>query len=117
MEKLQLLIEKAYADFNNRDIDALFEVMIPDVEWPNGWEGGYMIGYDEIRDYWTRQWKEIDPIVKPLAFRQLPNGQLEVEVLQTARDLSGHLLFEGKVKHIYAFENGLIKSMEIESQQ
>lgn len=116
-EKRQQLIEKIYADFNNRDIDAVFTAMVPDVEWPNSWESGYLIGYDEIRDYWKRQWAAINPTVIPVGFRTLPNDRLEVEVLQTALDLSGNLLFEGKVKHVYEFEGDLIKSMEIENEQ
>jgi hypothetical protein len=33
--------------------------MDADVHWPNGWEGGYVEGHDEVRDYLTRQWKEL----------------------------------------------------------
>ncbi|HEX9980664.1 MAG TPA: nuclear transport factor 2 family protein [Flavobacterium sp.] len=116
IEKYRPLIETAYENFNKRDINGVFQTMNPDVEWPNGWESGYLLGFDEIRDYWKRQWKEINPTVIPVRYKILSNDRLEVEVQQTAKDLDGKLLYEGRVKHIYSFENGLIKCMEIENE-
>src|SRR5688500_8022902 len=110
----QDLIKKAYAAFNARDIDTILLMLHKDVHWSNGWEGGYVNGHEELRNYWTRQWKEIDPTVEPIDIKERQDGQIEVEVHQTAKDLEGNLLFDGKVKHIYSIENGLIKSMEIE---
>ncbi len=110
----QNLINKAYDAFNARNIDAVLLVMHTDVHWPNGWEGGYVNGHSEVRDYWTRQWKEIDPYVKPVSFKEREDGKIEVEVRQVAKDLKGNLLFDGMVNHIYTIENGAIKSMEIE---
>lgn len=111
--KYQELIKQAYQNFNNRNIEAVFDSMSPDVRWPNSWEGGYVTGFDEIRDYWTRQWLELNPVVNPIVFRNIGENTIEVEVQQIIKDKSGKLLFEGLVRHIYSFENGLIKSMEI----
>lgn len=108
------LIEKAYSAFNARDIDAVLTLMHPNVRWPNGWEGGYVTGHDEVRAYWTRQWKEVDPIVEPISIKDTSDGLVEVEVHQTAKDLQGKILFDGMVKHIYTIKNGLIENMEIE---
>ncbi len=113
-QNYQDLLEKAYKGFNARDIDAVLLLMNVDVHWPNGWEGGYVQGHDQVRAYWTRQWKEIDPIVKPIGFKERPNGQIEVEVHQTAKDINGKVLFDGTVIHVYTFENGKVKSMEIQ---
>jgi len=107
------LIHEAYAAFNARDVDKVLSAMQPDVRWSNGWEGGYVNGHAEVRNYWTRQWKELDPNVRPVGFREREDGSLEVEVHQIVKDLSGNTLFDGVVKHIYTFENGLIKSMEM----
>ena len=113
----QELIDKPDSSFNARDIDAVLLLMHIDVLWPNGWEGGYVKGHEEVRDYWTRQWKELDPHVDPVALKERPNGQIEVNVHQVVKDLQGKTLFDGMVKHIYALENGLIKSMEIEKPE
>lgn len=85
-----------------------------DVHWPNGWVGGYVKGHGEMRNYWIRQWKEINPTVRPISFTENENGTIEVEVHQVVKDFQGNILLDGLVKHVYTFENGLIKSMEIE---
>ncbi len=111
---LQDVIRKAYAAFNERDIDKALSTMQPDVQWSKAWEGGYISGHDEIKKYWTRQWTEIDPNVAPVGFNGRENGSLEVLVDQKVKDLQGNSIFDGTVKHVYTFENGLIKTMDIE---
>jgi hypothetical protein len=113
-DQLRDVIKKAYTAFNERDIDKALSAMQPDVQWPNAWEGGYISGHDEIRKYWTRQWAEIDPSVEPIGFNERPDGSLEVNVQQKVKDLQGNSIFDGTVKHIYTFEDGLIKAMTVE---
>jgi nuclear transport factor 2 (NTF2) superfamily protein len=108
------IIEKAYNSFNARDIDAVLLLMHTDVHWPNGWEGGYVNGHEEVKDYWTRQWKELNPKVTPVSFKETIDGAIEVNVQQVVKDLKGTLLFDGMVIHRYQFAGGKIKSMEIE---
>ena len=107
-------IRKAYAAFNERDIDKALSTMQADVQWSKAWEGGYISGHHEIKEYWTRQWKEINPHVQPVGFAERSNSSLEVTVHQKVKDLEGISIFDGTVKHIYTFENGLIKTMDIE---
>lgn len=108
------VIKQIYNRFNARDIDGVLRFMDPDVHWPNGWEGGFVHGHEEIRSYWTRQWKEIDSFVEPITVDKNQENQVVVNVHQVAKDLNGKVLFDGTVTHIYTFNNGLIKSMEIE---
>ena len=108
------LIKKAYAAFNERNIEKALSTMQPGVQWSKAWEGGYISGHDEIRQYWTRQWKEINPSVEPIGFTERPDGSLEVQFHQRVKDLQGNSMFDGTVKHIYTFENSLIKTMDIE---
>lgn len=110
----QNLIKKAYAAFNARDIDTVLSVLHPAVQWANGWEGGYVNGHEEVRDYWTRQWKELNPHVEPVGFTQRPDGRIEVEVHQVVEDVHGNPLFDGIVKHVYTVRDGLILKMDIE---
>ncbi len=115
MEKqLSDLIKKAYAAFNARDIDTALSTMHPDVEWPKAFEGGYVSGHHEIRAYWTRQWKEINPHVEPVGFNERRDGTLEITVQQLVKDLQDNQLFDGIVKHIYTVQDGLLRRMDIE---
>ena len=108
------LIKKAYTAFNDRDIDTALSTMQPAVQWSKAWKGGYIKGHQEIREYWTRQWQEINPKVTPIGFTERANENLEVLVHQQVKDLAGNAVFDGNVKHIYTFENGLISTMDIE---
>ncbi|GAB3020499.1 nuclear transport factor 2 family protein [Spirosoma pulveris] len=110
----QDLINRAYHAFNNRDIDGVLALMHPDVQWPNGWEGGYVHGQDEVRAYWTRQWQEIDPEVTPISLHERSAGHMEVIVHQLIHDKQGNILTDGMVKHVYTIEEGKIKRMDIE---
>jgi hypothetical protein len=109
----QDLIEAAYAAFNARHIDAVLAVMHPDVDWPNGWEGGRVRGRAGVRDYWTRQWAAIDPHVEPVGFDLDSSGRTVVTVHQVVRDLQGNVVADGMVEHAYLVEDGLIARMEI----
>jgi hypothetical protein len=107
------LIQKAYAAFNARDIDAALACMQPDVEWPNGMEGGMVAGHVGVREYWTRQWSMINPHVEPVQFDVDHKGRVVVSVHQVVRDLAGATVLDRTVEHVYALEGGLIRCMEI----
>ncbi|OAQ42385.1 ketosteroid isomerase [Pedobacter psychrophilus] len=108
------LIKKAYTAFNSRDIDKALSTFHSDIQWPKAFEGGYVIGHNDIREYWTRQWTEINPTVKPVGFIERPNGTFEVTVHQIVMDLKGNQVFDGIVKHIYTLEDNLLRRMDIE---
>ena len=104
-----------YEAFNAREIDRLLRLMLPDVAWPNGMEGGYEMGREAVRAYWTRQWAMIDPQVTPERVDAPDDGTLAVAVRQVIRDLSGKVLKDDPITHIYALRAGGIATMEIRS--
>ena len=112
--ELKDLIKKAYSAFNKRDIDMALSTMHPEIQWPKAFEGGYVSGHNEIREYWTRQWTEINPNVEPIEINERTNGSLEVKVHQKVKDLQGNSLFDGTVKHIYTLQDNLLRRMDIE---
>jgi ketosteroid isomerase-like protein len=107
------LIRTVYRAFNARDIDAVLQHMHPDVDWPNGMEGGRVHGHSGVRDYWLRQWKMIDPHVEPVRIEADDAGRHVVDVHQLVRDLTGKVLLDRPVQHIYSIEDGLIRRMDI----
>ncbi|MER7005518.1 nuclear transport factor 2 family protein [Dactylosporangium sp. NPDC000555] len=102
-----------YAAFNRRDIPAVLAALAPNVSWPNGWEGGRVHGHEQVRDYWTRQWAEIDPVVLPVAFAAEPDGRVAVTVHQVVRTMQGAVIADERVEHVYRFAADLVTDMEI----
>jgi hypothetical protein len=107
-------LRQLYEAFNARDTDAVLDALTDDVDWPNAWEGGRLRGKDAVRDYWSRQWAEIDPRVEPAGIATLPDGRFAVEVDQTVRDRAGSLLGSGRVSHVYTLVDGLVARMDVE---
>ncbi|HEU0123968.1 MAG TPA: nuclear transport factor 2 family protein [Bryobacteraceae bacterium] len=107
------LIARAYTAFNERDIDSALALMSDSVSWPKASEGGRVVGKEEIRAYWSRQWREFDPLVYPLAVLAEGAGLVRVRVHQLVRSLDGTVLFDGEVWHIYTIANGLIERMDL----
>lgn len=108
------LLTAAYRDFNARHIDAVLELLHPQVEWANGMEGGHVRGRQGVREYWTRQWKTLDPQVEPLSIERDRMGRMVVEVHQVVRDLDGRVIVDTTVHHAYRIANGLIQRMDIQ---
>ena len=106
------LLRSAYAAFNARDIDGALALMHPDVDWPNGMEGGRELGYDAVRAYWARQFGLIDSHVEPESFEEV-DGKIVVQVHQVVRDLDGALLSDQQVQHVYTLRDALIARMDI----
>ncbi|WP_200215420.1 nuclear transport factor 2 family protein [Micromonospora coerulea] len=102
-----------YAAFNGRDIPALLASMASNVLWPNGWEGGTVRGHDQVRDYWTRQWAQIEPTVVPTGFSAESDDHIAVRVHQVVRDSAGTIVAERAVTHVYRFVDDLVAEMEI----
>lgn len=111
----RILLVNTYAAFNARAIDEVLANMHPDVDWPNGWEGGRVIGHEAVRDYWIRQWEVLNPRVEPLRCETDETDQIVVDVHQVIKDLSGSILADGMVQHVYQLEDGLIRRMEIQN--
>jgi hypothetical protein len=112
-EAMKAMYEAMYRAFNDRDIDTVLATMHPDVDWPNGMEGGRVHGHQGVRAYWTRQWSMINPKVYPVHVGEDDLGRTVVDVHQLVRNLEGIVVLDQMVRHVYVMENGLIKSMEI----
>ena len=112
MADTMTLIQQAYSAFNKRDIDGALALMTEDVSWPKASEGGKVVGKEEIRAYWTRQWAEFDPHVEPLAITEEDGGKVRVRVHQLVKSLQGELLSDSEVLHVFTMNSGLIAAMD-----
>ncbi len=109
----QTLIAAAYSAFNRRDIDGALALMSDNVSWPKASEGGRVVGKEEIRAYWTRQWKEFDPHVEPVEVIDRESSKTDVKVHQFVKTFGGDVLSDTYVWHIYTIVNGLIERMDL----
>ena len=114
MNNQREMLTKLYQMFNARDIDRVLAHLHPDVKWPNGWEGGWLQGHEEVRDYWTRQWRELDPHVNPTGFEFDEPGRIVVHVHAIIRNMTGEIISQGRINHIYTLEDDLVSAMEIQ---
>ena len=113
----EALLRRCYAAFNARDLEGVLATLHPEVTWPNGWEGGWIEGVEGVRDYWRRQWAVLDPQVEPQSFTHEADRRVAVSVHQVVRDLSGKVLVDQTVEHLYQFQDGYIRRMEIRRSQ
>lgn len=113
MSSNQQFLQNLYDAFNNREIETIISFMRPDVKWANGVEGGFVYGRDAVREYWTNQFKDIQPELETLKFETDENNRNVVTVYQVIKDLQGNLLADATVQQIFTIEDGLISLYEI----
>jgi hypothetical protein len=53
--------------------------MHPDIDWPNAWEGGRVVGREAVAAYWTRQFESISSKVEPEGLTPNPDGSVTVK--------------------------------------
>lgn len=111
--KTETLIAHVYAAFNRRDIDEALAFMSDSVSWPKASEGGRVVGKEDIRAYWSRQWKEFDPSVDPLEVLDRGTRGIHVRVHQLVKSIGGEVLSDSEVWHVYTIANGLIERMDL----
>jgi hypothetical protein len=113
MPNPKTLIAEVYSAFNQRNIDGALGLMSESVSWPKASEGGRVVGKEEIRAYWSRQWKAFDPHVEPIEVIDRGAGKVEVRVHQLVKSLGGDVLSDSEVWHAYTIADGLIERMDL----
>jgi|SRR5215469_14645788 len=116
MANTQTLIATIYSAFNRRDIQGALAYMSENVSWPKASEGGRVVGKEEIRAYWNRQWQEFDPHVEPIEVIDRGAGKTDVRVHQLVKSLDGEVLSDSEVWHSYTIADGLIERMDLEDR-
>ena len=115
-EFVSKLICSVYQKFNEHDIDGALALMLPDVEWANGMEGGCVFGTDAVRSYWIRQWAAFSSNVTPKSIAKDGQDHI-VEVHQEVKSLTGELISDTIVFHAFRLRDGKIASMKIRTDE
>src|SRR5215217_5862522 len=98
MPEAELLLRSAYRAFNARDVEAAIELMDPEVDWPNAWEGGRVVGRAAVRDYWNGQFPANSGEGEPDGFTEEADGAITVEDHQEVHDANtGELISDSRV--------------------
>jgi len=87
--------------------------MSENVDWPKASENGRVVGKEEIRAYWTRQWAEFNPNVEPIEVTDREAGRTDVRVHQLVKNLNGDIISDQMLLHLFTIANGLIERMDI----
>jgi ketosteroid isomerase-like protein len=112
--EVEAVLRSAYRAFNERDVEGAVALMHPEVDWPNAWEGGRVVGHAAVRDYWARQFQVISSRVEPEGFHAEPDGRVTVDVHQVVHEAAGGaLLSDARVRHSYRLEDGLVTRMDV----
>jgi hypothetical protein len=101
-----------YKNFNDRHIDLVISHMTDDVTWANGMEGGYVYGHDNVRQYWTRQFRMVSSKVTPLEIT-VENATAKIRVHQVVYDLNGKLLADETLYHFFNMRDNKIAEFNI----
>jgi hypothetical protein len=107
------LLERSYAAFNARNIDAALATMRADIDWPDMLGNRRIVGRDAVREYWQRQFEFTEPTVTPTGYAEALDAQVVVDVHQVVRDKQGNLLSEQDVQHAFVFRDGLAAAMDV----
>jgi ketosteroid isomerase-like protein len=114
MASAENTLRATYRAFNARDISAAVELMHPEVDWPNAWEGGRVVGHKAVAEYWARQFESISSTVEPERFDHDPDGSITVTVHQVVRDAkTDEVQADTHVLHRYWLQDGLIVRMDV----
>lgn len=107
------LLQRAYAAFNARDVDAAAALMADDVSWPNVSEGGFVHGREAVREHWREQFEAVEPWIELLALDPGPDGQVRASVRQVVRSNQGESISDDRLDHVHTIRDGLIQRMEV----
>lgn len=115
------VLKRMYDRFNAKDIDGVLAAVADDVIWANAMDGGHVHGREAVREYWTRQFAMVSPLVEPGRFNEAADGAIIVTVRQTIRDLEGrpledqtHGLQDKLVGHVFQFQAGKIIRFDVQ---
>lgn len=114
-DKHRNIIGKVYQAFNNKNIEMILSLLHTSAQLPGGWNGEVVEGHDELRDFLSTQWLVITLNVKPLSIKQNGEGNVEATVHEVIKDTEGKITRDEIVRHVYTFEDDLIKRLIVQS--
>lgn len=102
-------VEGFYAAWTADDLPAVVARLHPDVDWPEPWSGGRVLGRSAVADHLARQASDVRFSVVPEQVRPGP----AVTVHQVVRDADGDVLSDTRVLHGLTLDGGLVRRLDV----
>jgi hypothetical protein len=98
-------LRRLYEAFNRKDMETVLSAASPDVDWPNALTRRRVTGLGDVREFWDRQFRVIDPQLTPLSITEGERGAVVVRVHQVVTFVSdGAVIDDVVVDHIFTFD-------------
>mgnify|MGYP000297668190 CR=1 FL=1 len=107
------LLTSLYEAIERQDVDAVLALFHPDARIPDSLEQAALVGHDQIRAYYQRQFAAIRVGSSLLATNLLPDGRVEAFLHVLVHGSTGGFWWEGRVTATYRIEDGLITEMVV----
>lgn len=112
---VEALLSALYNAIDRQDIDAVMALFEPDARTPDGLESETLVGHDQIRAYYLRQFALIHVSLSLLSTRQMPDGRVEACLHVQVRGAQGGPWGEGQIQATYRLRAGRISEMVVNS--
>jgi hypothetical protein len=112
---VEALLSELYDAINRQDIDAVMALFEPDARIPDSLESDTLVGHDQIRAYYLRQFATIQVSSSLLSTRLMPDDRIAASLLVQVHGSEGGTWGEGRVEATYRLHAGKIREMVVDS--
>jgi len=112
---VETLLSELYDAINRQDIDAVMALFEPDARIPDSLESDTLVGTEQIRAYYLRQFATIQVNTSLLSTRLMPDDRVAASLLVQLRGSEGGTWGEGRVEATYRIHAGKIREMVVDS--
>jgi len=111
---VEALLTALYDAIDRQDLEAVVALFGPDARIPDSLESVTVVGRDQIRAYYLRQFATIQVGTSLLSTRRLPDGRFEADLHVQLRGAAGGSWGERRVKATYRIDDGKISEMVVD---
>jgi hypothetical protein len=111
---VEALLSALFEAIDRQDLDAVLAHFGSEARIPDSLESATVVGRDQIRAYYRRQFATIHVSASLLSTRRLPDGRVEADLHVQVRGAEGGSWGESRVKATYRIDDGKISEMVVD---
>lgn len=108
---LARLVRRVYVALNEHDAAAIGQLLQPDVEWDDPITGERLVGPDAIAERWCGSGDPLRLQLEPMRIREV-DGKVVTDLRQNISDARGKAIATQMVRHVCAFRDARIATVE-----